>query len=172
MKIKIGQLHSFIVTRKHGAVILFGVESTRCSCTTGEKDFPFITNTREIKDEQWFNTLTTLYLTDLFYHEKTGLFRKDADISPLYSEHLMLINNAHDLFFDVYGELIKTEPARVGADGILVQNSHTPEAYMAGEIKWLRFWMHYAVNFCSQPVIANTESIEIGKTTNQQYAGG
>lgn len=171
MKIKIGQLQSFIVSNEQVSVIKLRVEKTGCMKQIPGEGFSDLTNCREIEDENWYNSLTVLHLMDMFYHEKEGLFKKDADISPLSSEHLLLVNHAHDLFFDTYKERSKEMPPPiVGMDGRLMQASPNTNKDIAGLIKWMRFWMTYALKYCSKPVIANTEYIELGKATDLHYA--
>ncbi len=167
MIIKIGQLSTAIITVENRPVIRLGVESTinKYAPLLGEPlDFH---NVRKIQEEQWLEALAVLQLTDLFYDEKSGLFRKDGDISPLFREHLDQVNHAYEVFSGAYKQYLNTNIASVGVDGKLTQLIPAAEYYIGGHLKWMRFWMDYAIKFCSKPVIANVEYMEVGKAILQ-----
>lgn len=161
MIIKIGQLQTAITTAENMNTIRLGVENAmnKYAPLLGEAlDFH---NVRQIGDEQWFETLEILNLMELFYHEKDGLFTTDGDISPLNSRHFDCISQAHDNFFENHPTCKEMKYAMVGIDGRLSRGLPVKEDLVAGHIRWLRFWIRYAIHFCSKPVIANVEFVEM-----------
>ncbi|GEM_PF-1359924 len=167
MIIKIGQLQTVINSNENNSSIILGVENAKNKYAPllGEPlDF---CNTRKITEQEWFDTLEFLNLTDLFYNEECGLFKKDGDITPISNKHVAHINDAYNRFFNSYPHCKAVKYAMVGIDGRLKKAIPAKEDTMACHIKWLHFWVNYAINFCSQPVITNVEFLEMEKAVLQ-----
>lgn len=161
MTIKIGQLQTFISTNSQDSVIKFGVENTvnkYAPFLGGTMDFH---NSRKVVNENWFEAVERLHLTELFYNEETGLFKNDRDITPLTKGHLSVINNAYDLYFETYPDCKPRYHTTIGIDGRLSKALPTKEDYIAADIMWLHFWANYAGRYCSKPVISNVEYLYV-----------
>lgn len=166
MIIKIGQLKTVINPAEKNTSIRLGVENAKNKYAPllGEPlDF---CNIRKISEEEWFETLEFLNLTNLFYDEQYGLFKKDGDITPLNQKHLAIINDVYNKFFHSYPHCKAVKYTMVGVDGRLKEAIPAKEDIMACHIKWLHFWINYAISFCAQPVISNVEFLEMEKTVS------
>ncbi len=164
MIIKIGQLQAVINSGGNNPSIRLGVENAKNKYAPLLDEPLDFCNIRKIAEEEWFETLEFLNLTNLFYNEQYGLFKKDGDITPISQKHVSIINDAYSQFFNSYPYCKAVKYAMVGIDGRLKKAILTKEDTMACHIKWLHFWINYAINFCSQPVITNLEFLEIEKT--------
>lgn len=161
MTIKIGQLQTFIAADSRENAIKFGVEHTinKYAPFLGETtDFH---NCRKVVNENWFEAIERLHLTELFYNEETGLFKNDRDITPLTKEHLSTINYAYDLYFATYPDCKPGNHTAIGIDGRLRNVMPSKEDHIAADIMWLRFWANYASHYCSKPVISNVEYLYV-----------
>lgn len=161
MTIKIGQLQTFINVGSRDGAIKFGVENTvnKYAPFLGETlDFH---NSRNVANESWFEAVERLHLNELFYNEQTGLFKNDRDITPLTKEHLSVINNAYDLYFENYPDCKPGHYSTIGTDGRVCKPILTKHDYFAADIMWLRFWANYAGHYCSKPVISNVEYLYV-----------
>lgn len=161
MTIKIGQLQTFITAGASEGNIRFGVENTinKYAPLLGETmDFH---NTRKVVIESWFEAIDRLHLSELFYNEQNGLFKNDRDITPLTDEHLTIINNAYDFYFETYTACKPGNHSAIGTDGRLLTITPTKEDQIAADIMWLRFWANYARHYFSKPVISNVDYLYV-----------
>lgn len=156
MIIKIGQLETFITLDKKEPCISFGVKEISNPLAAEKGEHACLRNRREIKSELWWEAMEGIQLTDLFYNEENGLFKNDADISPLTQKHLRIMNRAYD-FFMLNNEYDKKQMSDsiINNEWTLKRAEPSKEESIKGHISWLNFWMNYAYTYCSKPVIAN-----------------
>ena len=96
------------------------------------------TNCRKPKYSEWTSFLRRTGLYDLFMNEDDGLMRKHPGIETLTEKHYTRINEAYLIFSAIEDT---SDANAVDADFV--------------RLKWLRFWVRWALDNCQNPSIYN-----------------
>ncbi len=101
------------------------------------------TNKRWPSYAGWEDFCDAVNLRDLFYNEDEGLIAEHPGVKPLTMKHYHAIDEAYNTY-------AATVPPTVNI------HQATQMPYNVNRLKWLKFWVDWALTNCEKPVFYNS----------------
>ena len=95
------------------------------------------TNERWPSYGAWSDFTTETNLRDLFWNETTGIMREHPGCYPLTGDHAWTIRKAAEDY------------------EFMLQRTHSTDTYQLGRLRWLDWWVRWALDNCEHPSIRN-----------------
>ena len=115
------------------------------------------TNSRWPSYTAWHNFTRFVELEDLFYNKDTGLIRNHPGCVKLTQEHKKEIDQAYQNFYQKYPDCEPGYSPKVNVNnGIYEDKSWPEEKTWAIRLEWLKFWVDWSLENCSDPVFYNS----------------
>ena len=115
------------------------------------------TNSRWPSYSAWHNFSRFVDLEDLFYNKDTGLIRKHPGCVVLTQEHKKEIDEAYQKFYQKYPDCRPGYSPNINeSKGIYEDKSWPEENSYAVRLEWLKFWVDWALENCSESVFYNS----------------
>jgi hypothetical protein len=115
------------------------------------------TNSRWPSYTSWHNFSRFVNLEDLFYNKETGLIRQHPGCFKLTQEHKEIIDKAYSDFYQKYPNCKPGYSPNIDEkNGIYEDKSWSEEKSWAVRLEWLKFWVDWSLENCSEPVFYNS----------------
>ena len=102
------------------------------------------TNSRWPSYTAWSRFCSATDLNELFYVEYDGLFSSHPGVKLLTKEHKQVIDEAYEKYKKKHPEAVPGDWKETDAEGWF------------GRLTWLKFWVDWALENCTVPVIRNS----------------
>ena len=151
--LKIGQLEKVV----DGDYSFDTAESVRLDNAPAFGEPTDYTNSRWPSYSAWHDFSRFVNLEDLFYNKETGLIRQHPGCFNLTQEHKEIIDKAYSDFYQMYPNCKPGYSPKIDVkNGIYDDESWAEEKSWAVRLEWLKFWVDWSLQNCTEPVFYNS----------------